>query len=1851
MQNPFQWIIDWWNQNQPYGSADVNEVKSGLRAEVSDASTIEESVTSCQYWVKGLPSVCQHWQNTSESSGEGGEGGETEESHWKCVYDFETVEDRPSGYGAGYCDNLGRRKWCSKYEPTITDEAEVANAYTCVAPSLEKSGAGKQCEEKRDHVCLRPYHRHEIAGYNENDGDGSGQCDGKGLGRGPDGIGDGGDSKALSELYKLPAMCRHYRPWQMGFGAVVPRPYHGKPPSSVWKPPQTYIPENEYKLHDGSDADPFTPVRHQLPFAFKIYNSRAAYQKCAYWDNPTGSKFIVDPFTGVFSMSVDGEYCICNDDACAPFRDTTEEWVDGLPYALQFIWAKGNTVVCNGAKPECPCYTGKWLYCTDDKMRDGMRITVNQLFELRFWAYNWPNQEDYEAYYMHKPNTNQGEYADESTADICTFTNWLVLNQLDVNKSKMQGYRHTLCMPAPLNNRIYDPEVFMQKEQINYARIQENTGTNVGPSTDGGNFEPGDVRYPTLLRDLDDPDEIVPPLDVIFPYYTDDPWNVEPCANFTGHFSLRSNIMGDVKVPVIGYTVQESTVYAFNLTGNRDNTPIGNTAPEFINSYDSYISIPTELRSEFNDNMRTFLSTAESKFHNQFANAESDKYGFFITEPIKVLYNRLNKFVVVCKYINDETGEIEYIFSVRKFWVTYYGAIISQDSFENNLSTEDEGFGRTLPAYYPKGVELTGYVNTTRGSVDEVISVYSHYRPSIYSSDKVYVSYCINEYTVGGDALHLETQWTRVGPTGYIWAEVNDININQLFDFQITSAKLYRKEDAEPNTCGDTSDYLELEVVYPKEVGGGIPAFVKRENIIPNGVLLQIKGYKPMALFGDEWDLYLEYKYQLLEKYKGDNVVWPQGIDIGNDPYFNYAPSPFEVEGGNNFVISNFGTFNSRGTPAVMAFVKDIDGRIQTAAATKLLLSINKIGCRTVDIHYRYRANATVYNLEPSTGFFTWRGAPSVSSSSETTHARETPCGDHDCNPANCKGPMWFPFDACSPDYYTDYDMSNFCTKPMTEGKDIVGKYIGGWRYSTVPEFDAWVTFGGNWASACGTAWYYHYSQAGNVEFTGYARIRSAVNVFEYRLYGWALPPFGNHSREFVERWLSRDFNSFIDNSEQRPKISAEFMPLVMDDQDFRSDPNCFAEPDSYSVVGEPFSYGSVMNTVLAPHVNEQIYEGERYRFEDIIEIVEQRGCTYPPPVYQGNKIIRYGFKSDDILWAWKEYWKDIERNILEGDGIENPRAGRLNMCYLERPDYYIGYDKTEYRLITEEQEVFITFLPITDERPYPGVVLEDGWARYYNWEYPEEEYSSEDSTDTAGWQDDNPKPPDGDPYSPGLYERANNPVDADGNPIGNEDEWLHDYNTIFDKDVDPNDLKVDDRKVYMGDSLFGKSYSYFCRGLILNIPKNRLRYMPMSSIDITPTAYQQPLINTDLMYYIEPEFVQDVLNSNNKSKILTITVEGNWGYTDDEVFSKPSVVFKEYYESEPGKPHTYEYSPILYPKSGKDKTTPGVESFKIYYELDTFPTRMRRLLSGSGIEQPPDPLLVVAVYLDARSTESLDITSVTMTHGTYIRRKEKLRIWECKYLVSTGESLENNPDGTKTSEIRKPHSTKLAGQYFDPDDSKYAAAANFTDKIMMVGASETVSEDVGLDATMGNLQIIEETAQRDLYLDAYNKDDLDNLTYNGIIPPPLEGFLQSTHQNNLVAYSLTIKDKKIPWEDSDLTRRFTTNKDSANFWQPGGHYYVWSNRAIRTRCYIFGGEEEVYKVKYVHHNHGGQEATAGPGQVYRGLTRFAFYKALDDRSNGQFSEDKGQVDQLVAMRPVPTPEPKTPTIVAAVRG
>jgi hypothetical protein len=891
-----------------------------------------------------------------------------------------------------------------------------------------------------------------------------------------------------------------------------------------------------------------------------------------------------------------------------------------------------------------------------------------------------------------------------------------------------------------------------------------------------------------------------------------------------------------------------------------------------------------------------------------------------------------------------------------------------------------------------------------------------------------------------------------------------------------------------------------------------------------------------------------------------------------------------------------------------MAFIVDENLRIQTAVATKMLLQAAEVGCRSVDIDYTYAGDAIAYDLEPAAGFFTWQGAPSVNpvSSEGLRHGQVPKCGDHECG-VPCIGPMWFPFNLCDSEaFYNVLNGAANCTMKISEGDDQV-KLMGpgAYRYMLPEEYKSWVTIGGNSASICGPSFYYHYSQVeqASVEFTGKAYKKGIVDKFRYAEFSWAMPPFGNTGRAYVERYVVRDFYSFIDNSTPVPKTEFEYMPMVFDAEDLVYDFNCFAYEDKFSPLTEPFFCFSMMNHFNAEFLPEKI-STDKYRFEDIIEVIYHGNCMYPPPIIDtpgGGSVRRYGFKEEDIVWAWPEYWKPLERNI---DYKEE-----LKFVDLVRPEYYLDSAKKEHRLITDQGAHTIIFEPPTSSENsdgegdtegscFPSISIDGANQRYFQIIY--NTYNEEQ----VDWKDESTS---GEVGSSGgdaagnIYETTN--PNSGGSTI-----WLHNEDTLF--DYTASSEISEDRKAFIYIDIFTGEviYGYYNQGLIAHIYKNRLQYLPVeeSSAGEPTDTFEDDDNSTYIAYWEIDEF---------GLAPTEITIRGTWGISgsgeDEIIYSKPAVAVRESTEDPEIDPTTQlptEESGDLITSSSYmpgDQNDDVLGTYKITITLPKTPSRLAVTLK------------YFTLVLTAAAGERLLISSVDAKLSKYVRTEESIQVWERKYYVGYVEDSfpgdAQNADGPNTDLYRGyDRERKNAGQYFPFTEDVFEkvpeleSSGKVISKLNMVAFGEIVREDQEIDTTIDNLKYVEEVAQTELYNEAYDLEDFDKIIYNGKMPPAFAEWLRVKGIGIEPPSSLHLEYKKIDWDHHEIKMKLRLE---GTFWMPGGHYFKWSDSFFKARCYIFGPVQSVYSVMFVHNKHGGTEGTLDALHAYAGWGRLDYYE------------------------------------------
>jgi len=305
--------------------------------------------------------------------------------------------------------------------------------------------------------------------------------------------------------------------------------------------------------------------------------------------------------------------------------------------------------------------------------------------------------------------------------------------------------------------------------------------------------------------------------------------------------------------------------------------------------------------------------------------------------------------------------------------------------------------------------------------------------------------------------------------------------------------------------------------------------------------------------------------------------------------------------------------------------------------------------------------------------------------------------------------------------------------------------------------------------------------------------------------------------------------------------------------------------------------------------------------------------------------------------------------------------------------------------------------------------------------------------------------------------------------------------------------------------------------------------------------------------------------------------------------------------------------------RSGKYYVPGGFDDYDIEFELPRTPDRMVSKIKYFFV-----------IISAAGAGEQLNVSNISAEVGKYVRAEEEIQVWERKYRVGIASLPEINADGPDTALYRSyERDRKNAGQYF-PFEDKFATTINnhedgtFLDeettdfeeggkvlsKLTMVGFTKIYREDEKLDVTMSNLKEMEIEPQRQLHQEFFDQDDYDDLNFTGVIHPAVGEWLKSINVGVMRATGMKITYKKVDWEHNQYKKMLNQEGD---FITPGGHYFVWNDEVLRTRCYIFGPVQSVYFVDWMHYKHGHQEATWNPGWAYEGWGRLEYY-------NGKFA-------------------------------
>jgi hypothetical protein len=285
-----------------------------------------------------------------------------------------------------------------------------------------------------------------------------------------------------------------------------------------------------------------------------------------------------------------------------------------------------------------------------------------------------------------------------------------------------------------------------------------------------------------------------------------------------------------------------------------------------------------------------------------------------------------------------------------------------------------------------------------------------------------------------------------------------------------------------------------------------------------------------------------------------------------------------------------------------------------------------------------------------------------------------------------------------------------------------------------------------------------------------------------------------------------------------------------------------------------------------------------------------------------------------------------------------------------------------------------------------------------------------------------------------------------------------------------------------------------------------------------------------------------------------------------------------------------------------------GIKIIFIEWELYRYPDRM--------IKATPH----FQLKLEGVSGQNIKIHSVSITRATYKDWSEGIEVWERKYHISRmkGDYGEYNPDGPKEQSghtIRDYHRDNLnSGQFaskqpwnLDTLDGSYTAF----NKMTRIYMKEVYDEDERIDMDITNLLEKEYSEQMEVYKRAEELSTNNSFKYRQAMPPYLETFLVDIGKSFDVVGFTELRSDLITWDNSLVASEY--QEPERGLIQPGGHYYVWSDRYRESKCYIIGPVETVFETRFVHHLHGGEDLVANPYESYVGWVRYDYMQGRSE--------------------------------------
>lgn len=1060
----------------------------------------------------------------------------------------------------------------------------------------------------------------------------------------------------------------------------------------------------------------------QLPFRYQIYRERARLAPCCYWRKTSETVDDLDP--RVPDKTLSGEpYVFEFVNITVPsgsLPDITITGLDGstetvlsdpdvdvvggwahetspsfflVPNTLQTlltsgtssvptlcqkadatIWNQGldSTPPCNGAKTECPFYTGpKFQFINDENMAPGQPVKGQMIQELRSLLLNWRR--------YNEPQIRWEESFEEP---------YIWARDFDDVPQAIQVARGT--------QGLEEIPVYTILSRIYWDVLNEQASVAKYPSEDTGSEREDTDRknppkFPTIIRELgfNNP----PSVEIVFPRTESNP---------------TSQVQGDL-APFL-YEAFEYDHNVLYLAGRA--VPVANV---YVVNRAFFPNFPDLTRQDLDpDQVYDFISSAliqESSLGllpGFRATKSNDSRFWQLTGGIDLKPG--SNFIF--SLINVE-GVWEFDF--REITYIFHHCDVVQTSYTANLE-------------FPQTVDLVARISTLSTNAPITFSLINFIGDLSFSSsyhffklDRSLTRFLKNldtpkdsrfwkvvreEYTVQGSQFSGGLKWYRLNDCNQYVVEITSpqlpVAIPAGLDRSWEPLKITFSIAEEPGTSShgaQQSTDLVMEVV---EVGLGRSLDGK---ILPTRFLIvepagtqDIRHPEPSSVMTVELEVYKAVDVsaegedvlpELLSQYPDENSYSAGGVPVSQplaDDSLEQTPhqrvfsnSSLEVTGANRYDMSYFIEFVSNITGVVIGrkWVYGVAERSNTWA-------------RDIDIFYSWFSNQSFDKLLPDynkaivtaggdqetsqdafgerfTGFYT--------NQKETTYFPR--CGDHDVSFGQ-PGPMFAPYEDCDQPRTQITSLGLLINAKISYADPVDEKYRG-------PDLQYPVIYKHNVFGTLFSKCWFEYSTGtfsrSQALWSGYARVRGPISInfnplkyLRYKALSFTFPKFGNIGRDQVRVFKTMHYREFVYISEggvptvglgwlpafpyigsstlfdtSKPRVNLEQSVNVLSAAATSGSP----DPENFASAAfiESLSTSTSVPTQLGS-VQAESFFFERKSFDDVYEVKKIRtpdgqGVRWP------DKGFYFNFRDPNVVWAHPEPYIEAVRDTT--NLITNP--------------------------------------------------------------------------------------------------------------------------------------------------------------------------------------------------------------------------------------------------------------------------------------------------------------------------------------------------------------------------------------------------------------------------------------------------------------------------------------------------------------------------------------------------------------------------------------------------------------------